>query len=350
VALFLKIRSSLFALICCSAASLFLPASLASAGTDEPTSDSVGVIEGEAISVTGPVLMESVGGHVRTTLRSGSEISVKYGTARIDLMEGGQLSICGPAHLSLLKSGGSLTVAIDTGTIHVFIPRDSGLNLYTPQIQAHPISIGGGPLETLVGFAPTGEMCIRAIRGAIRIEQQLTGQSVIIPQAGDILLTNGQIDSLRSAASPCSCELQEVSGAPSTRVEVSQIATAEEIKKAAPSRENTSPSEVKPEPKEEPVYQVFMPPLIYDAKAKVQPEIDPRTIILVRRVRIRSKLIFQGRVEGEPINTASAAPPPAASPTSSASPAGQQKASPQPAPSLFDRMRDYVRKLWSRGS
>jgi len=41
-----------------------------------------------------------------------------------------------------------------------------------------------------------------------------------------------------------------------------------------------------------------MPPLIYDANAKVQPEIDPKMIVLVRRVRVRPTLIFQGRVEG----------------------------------------------------
>jgi len=41
-----------------------------------------------------------------------------------------------------------------------------------------------------------------------------------------------------------------------------------------------------------------MPPLIYDANAKVQPEVDPKMIVLVRRVRVRPTLIFRGRVEG----------------------------------------------------
>jgi len=343
----LRMRRFLFAPLCCAATLSVVLAPFSKAGMDEPPSDSVGVIEGELITVTGPVLMESIGGHVRTTLRSGSEVSVKSGTARIDLVEGGQISICGPAHLSVLKSGGSLTVALDTGTIRVFIPRDSGLNVYTPQIQAHPISIGGGPLETLVGFAASGEMCVRAIRGAIRIEQQLTGQSIIVPQAEDILLTNGQIDSVRNGASPCSCELQPESALPSTRVEVSQIATTEEVRRSAPPPEDPPPSATA---KEEPIYQVFMPPLIYDAKAKVQPEIDPRTIILVRRVRIRSRLIFEGRVEGEPIRTASTAPPAALAPPSTANTASQKKTTAPATPSLFDRMRNYVRKLWSGGS
>jgi hypothetical protein len=54
-----------------------------------------------------------------------------------------------------------------------------------------------------------------------------------------------------------------------------------------------------PATKEEPVYEVIMPPLIYDARAKEQPEVDPTMIVLVRRVRVRPTLIFQGRVEGE---------------------------------------------------
>src|SRR5216684_2728841 len=91
----------------------------AAARPDEPASDSVGIIDGEAISVTGPMSVEVVHGQAKTVLRSGSDVRVKSGTARIDLVEGGQISICGPAHLSVLKSGNSLTIALDTGTIHV---------------------------------------------------------------------------------------------------------------------------------------------------------------------------------------------------------------------------------------
>jgi hypothetical protein len=63
---------------------------------DEPSFDSVGVIDGEAISVTGPMSIDVVRGLVRTVLRSGSDVRVKSGNARIDLVEDGQISICGP--------------------------------------------------------------------------------------------------------------------------------------------------------------------------------------------------------------------------------------------------------------
>src|SRR5271165_2590009 len=121
---------------------LFLGASVlfAAARPDEPQpADTVGAIEGEAIAVSGPMTMEVVRGQVKTVLRSGSDIRVKSGTARIDLVEGGQITICGPAHLSVLKSGIALTVALDTGTIHAHIAGRPTLTIYTPQIQARSI-------------------------------------------------------------------------------------------------------------------------------------------------------------------------------------------------------------------
>ena len=309
--------------------------------SDQPLTDSVGIIEGKSISVTGPMSVEIIQGQVRTVLRSGGDVRVRSGTARIDLVEGGQISICGPAHLSVLKSGGWLTIALDTGTIHVRIEDQLAVNIYTPQIQAQMVAIGDGPRDALVGFDASGAMCIRAIHGAIRVEQQLTGQSVLIPQAGDIFVFNGQLDNLRSSAGHCACELQ-IAKATSPRLEVSELATAEEARKqAAAAKPNAQPETVDPPlAKEEPIYQVFMPPLVYDANAKVQPEIDPKMIILVRRMRVRPTLIFQGRVEGVPV-AAVTPPPTAANPAKPAAPGSA---------SLADRVRNFVRRLWSSGS
>jgi hypothetical protein len=307
-----EFRRHTVALAACAIIPIFYAALIASAAArpDEPPSDSVGVIDGESIRVTGPMSVEVVHGQVKTLLRSGTDVHVKTGSARIDLVEGGQISICGPAHLSVLKSGASLTVALDTGTVHVHIERTPALTIYTRQIQVQTVAIGDGAQDVLAGFEAPGAMCIRANRGAVRVEQQLTGQSVLIPQAGDVLLMDGQLENLRTSAGHCTCELQE---AKAPEPQVGQPATAEELHKKAEAKEknpgavpNTAPA------KEEPIYQVFMPPLIYDAKAKVQPEPDMRTIILVRRVRVRPTLIFQGRVEGDSV--ASVAPKPPASP------------------------------------
>jgi hypothetical protein len=318
----------------------------ASARPDEPLTDSVGIINGEAISVNGPMSVEVVRGQSKTLLRSGSDVRVKSGTARIDLVEGGQISICGPAHLSVLKSGGSLTIALDTGTIHVYIEHQLAVNIYTPQLQAQTVAVGGGPRDVLVGFDSSGTMCLRANRGAMRLEQQLTGQSILIPQTGDVLLPNGQFDHLRTSAGHCACDLQTAKATPPAEPEVSQLTTTEEARKqGADAKANTRTASVEQPPaKEEPIYQVYMPPLIYDANAKVQPEFDPRLIILVRRVRVRPTLIFQGRVGGVAVAAVTSAPP-----VPTAAVKGTKPATPTN-DSFVDRVRNFVRKLWSSGS
>ena len=309
-------------------------------GEDKPA-DAIGSIDGEAISVEGPMTVEVVHGQVRTVLRSGSDVRVKSGTARIDLMEGGFIAICGPAHFSVLKAGGAITVALDSGTIHAQIGSEVSLNVYTALIQAHPISIGNGIEDLLVGLESSGTMCIRASKGAVRVEQQLTGQSVIIPQNGDITLTNGQIESLQNSAGRCVCEAQITAKPMAEATEVSQLATPEDLKKkAAPSRPvPAKPASQTADQPEEPVYQIFMPPLRYDAKNKVQQEYDPNLVILVRRVRVRPTLIYQGRVEGDAV-VAQASP---SAPTATKPPAAPAK---PPEESTWSRVRSYLRKFW----
>lgn len=311
------------------------------ARADNRPGDAIGVIEGEAISVDGPMTVEVVRGQVKTVLRSGSDIHVKAGQARIDLVEGGQIMICGPAHFSVLKAGGAITLALDTGTIHAVVGAEVSLNIYTPQIQAHPISIGNGSEDLLVGLDSAGAMCIRANKGAVRVEQQLTGQSVLVPQSGDVSLTNGQIESLRAATGHCVCSMQTIIRPMSSGVEVSQLATADEIKKKITEPKVSANQENAPQAAtpEEPVYQVFMPPLRYDAKSKVQAEFDPNLIILVRRVRVRPTLIFQGRVDGDPIVARAASPAPPVN--SLPSPQKPVEAS------TWTRVKTYFRKLWS---
>jgi hypothetical protein len=337
-----------------------------------PPGDSIGPIEGEAIAITGPMSVEVVHGQVKTVLRSGSDVRVKSGTARIDLVEGGVITICGPAHLSILKAGGAVTVALESGTIHAHLGQSPILTVYTPQIKAQPIPIGDAALDLLAGFDTPGAMCIRAGKGAVRLEQQLSGQSIVIPQMGDVLLSNGQLDSLQTSTGRCVCEVAPMnapgepetgttSGASGTGTEaqpqVSQLATSEDLRKRTFDAKPNLPA---PQPQktaanEAPIYQVIAPPLVYIANAKTQPEFDPAMIILVRRVRVRPTVIFQGRVLDEPGGTAMStagasatvsdtAPRPAA--------AAKPSAKPIPAtnPSVVDRVKTFIQKLWTPGS
>ena len=328
---------------------LYLPPS---AHTDQPSYDTVGAIEGEAISVQGPLNIEVVQGRTRTILRSGSDIRVNSGQAQIDLIEGGHIAVCGPAHLSVLKSVNLLTLALDTGIIHAHIEGPQpALTIYTAQLQAKPFAIGDAPQDALVGFDQTGAMCIRADRGAVRVEQQLTAQSIVVPQSGEVLITNGQLESLRSGVTHCACELQlaKTVAPTSPQTEVSRLPTPEEMQKANMEAAKAS-AEVAKTPvaipklaeKDAPVYQVFMPPLTYDASAKVQRDnFDPQLIVLVRRVRVRPTLIFQGRVEGASVVAQNSTIPPAA-------PAVQTpSANPKKDDSLISRVRAFFHRLFS---
>jgi hypothetical protein len=330
-----------FAGVCGLLAAIALPTFARAA--DQPVNDAVGVIEGEDISVTGPMSVEVVGGLTKTILRSGSDVRVKSGQARISLVEGGQISICGPAHLSVLKSGGSLMVALESGVIHARLEADPAVTIYTPAIQALPVAIGNDPRELLLGFESPGVMCIRSYRGAMRLEQQFSGQSVMVPQGGDVLVTNGQIDALQGGAGHCNCELQ-IAKAPRVPPPGSAkaITTAETSEREADANSNAAPqTEEKTSAQEEPIYHVDLPPLRYDASARVQPEPDPRLMVIVRRVRVRSALVFHGRVQGEPVATVAVAQPPAVTAPAHTPPAAQG--------SVVDRVRSFFRRLWTRG-
>ena len=183
---------------------------------------------------------------------------------------------------------------------------------------------------------------MRANKGAVRIEQQLTGQSLLIPQAGDVSITNGQLESLQTTANHCTCELQlTMKPAAAVSTEISTLASSEELKKKAAEPKPAKAATPAPTEPSEPVYQVFMPPLQYDAKAKVQQEYDPKLIVLVRRARVRPTLIFQGKVEGDAL-IAEATPPPA---PPKADPARKQEDD-----TTWNRVRTFFHKLWSPSS
>src|SRR4029077_7133578 len=118
---------------------------------------------------------------------------------------------------------------------------------------------------------------------------------------------------------------------------------SEEMQKAN-SEAAKAPATPKPAAaKEGPVYEVFMPPLSYDASAKVQPDyFDPQLIVLVRRVRVRPTLIFQGSVKDAPAVAKKTSPLAPAKMPEMPAPQSQQAQ-----PSIFARIRAFFRSLFS---
>lgn len=330
------------------------PAAFCSPRAQEPTGEIIGTIEGQNIAVKGPMSVQVVENEVKTLLRSGVDIRVKAGRARINLTDGGTIAVCGPAHISMLKAGNVLTVALDSGTVHAHVEGNLTLNIFTAQILAKTVAIGDGPQDALVGFDSATQMCVRTGRGALRLEEQFGGQTVMVPQGVDVVLVNGQLQGMRNGSGLCACESFEPDAtvANSLATETSTPATSEEVKRNAAPRKPAPRAVVNPTSPEftrpaapEPTYQVYMPPLSYDASKKVQDEPDPRLIVLVRRVHVRPTLIFQSRVEGDAL--------PAPTPASVAKNKPEQPATKTPAPasaSVVDRVKTFFKNLWTPSS
>lgn len=337
-----------------AAVCLLIPSVLgAGALPQEAQSEIIGTIEGQAIAVKGPMSVQVVGNEVKTLLRSGADVRVKMGRAKIELSEGGSIAICGPAHISMLKKARELTIALDSGTIHARIEGNLTLNVFTAQILAKSIAIGDGPQDVLVGFDTPGLMCVRAGLGAVRLQEQFGAQNVVVPQGSDVVLANGQLEGMRPNSALCACESyepRETAAAPNVP-EISRLASSEEVRKSAAAQRNWPapkpqlPAAFPSKPPVEPTYQVFMPPLRYDASQKVQDEPDPKLIVLVRRVRVRPTLIFEGRVEGDPV-------PSAAQPitTAAATPKSEPKTTAPASASLVDRVKSFLKSLWAPNS
>lgn len=296
----------------------------------------MGQIEGDDLSVQGPIRVEVVNGRTTAVLASGSEVTVRAGQARLALTDGGEIGICGPAHFSVLKSGGAVTLAFDYGTVHARLATTGTLTIYTPLVVATPVAIGDGPREATVGLQASGQMCVHAARGAVRVEQQLGGQSLLVPQGGEIRVDGGGLGTVRGTEDTCQCELlsarrmippvekppvlsalavplgtQSRDAKPLVPPQVP--AKPEVAEKNAPppilTDRPAQPGKSGPPATEEPIYKVFMPPLTFDASAPTPPpDPDPQTILLLRSVRVRPAVVYRGHVQAAPPSPAQAPP------------------------------------------
>jgi hypothetical protein len=301
----------------------------------------VGRIEGDDLEVK---TVTNAGVEIdagQTVVASGSDVTVRSGHALLLLDAGGEISICGPAHFTLVKSTGAITLALDYGRVHPSLDSPETFTIYTPSVVATPVAIAGARRDATLGLGQDGEMCILTARGAMRVEPQFAGQSLIVPQGGVVNFSGGQIESLRSDASSCSCDF------PRARMEPPRPSPSREIGVLShPLQPNPTKPDAPTPPalSQEPVYTVIMPPLSFDASSPAPPpDPSPETILLVREIRMRPAVVFHGHVNPAPAQTtlsASAALPP---PT----PAVEHQANLQP--SLLTRVRNFFQKLAGKG-
>ena len=158
-------------------------------------------------------------------------------------------------------------------------------------IVATPVAIGENSRDLTVGLDQQGAMCALTSRGAVRIEQQLSGQSVLLPQGGEMNLSGGQLNTLRSASGSCDCELLVTRNTAPKKIELSVPVP----------RFPTRPQPVAPPPPprtELPIYRVYVPPLTFDANEPAPPpDPDPASILLVREAEPLAQPVFAGHVE-----------------------------------------------------
>jgi len=319
----------------------------------------LGRIEGDDVEVVTktPAGMETDA--APTVVASGSDVTLHSGRALLLLNAGGEISICGPAHLKLIKSSGAMTVALDYGRIHTSMESAvDAFTIYTPTIVATPIAIAGGPRDITLGLQQGGEMCVLTARGAMRVEPQFSDQSLIVPQGGTVSLAGGQIDSLKADPAACGCDFPRahMQAPPKPVVPApAQAARAPldigEIAPPLPQPARKLPNAAPPSaPASEPVYTVLMPPLSFDANSpEPPPDPAPETIMLVREVRLRPSAEFRGHVNPAPEETVAVhvAPPPTPAPTPAPPPAASRPAPLQPG--IFDRVRNFFRRLTGKG-
>lgn len=292
----------------------------------------VGHIEGDDVEVKTATPLGVETDAAPADVASGSDITVRTGHALL-LLDHGEVTICGPAHLQLHKSGGAITLALDYGRVRPLLDSPDALTIYTPMIVATPVAIGGAARDATLGLDPDGTICILTTRGAMRIEEQLSSQSVLVPQGGDVILVGGEIASLRGNGASCGCDY------PRTGVEVSRPAAAHEVRPLrpplGPTHAEPAAEPPAPPPEEQPVYTVVMPPLTFDASSPTPPpDPSPETLLLVRELRLRPAAVFRGRVGPAPAPVAAILrppPPPASAPAP---------------PGLITRVRNFFRR-WS---
>ena len=296
---------------------------LASMAQAQAPPATVGRVTGDDVSVSGPGGGVSPDDPHSILLASGSEITVHSGRARIDLVAGGDISICGPAKLTLLDSGGPTTLALSFGRIHVHLAGDVPLTVFTPTVLAIPLALSEGPRDAIIGLESSGPMCVRAVSGGVSLEQQLTGETLVVPQPKEIFFDGGQLQPVPGAAGTCQCDIfaarasqppsvttpkLETSSASASAPQplASRPALPKSVEYSVPARatevhkDESDPVANLPA-REAPIWKVMMPPLSFDAASSAPPPNPrPEMILLVREVSVEPAWIFHGRVEAGP--------------------------------------------------
>lgn len=300
-----------------------LPATVRAQGT---LSAAIGRVEGNDISVDGgPAENGGVTAALSLFVSNGSAVTVHSGQAHMVLVAGGEVDICGPAKFTLLQSGNSITLALNFGRMRVQLPADTALRVFTPTIIATPLDINGARRVITAGLDLNDSLCILAMSGAIRLEHQFTGETLVIPQAGEFSLAGGKLVPVADAPGSCQCNAAQTATIPPAQPvpeagltspailappvsepvnqppadelarEFSIPAHANEAHPIAPPLKTEVAA---PPPDVMPTYKIVMPPLTFSASSPAMPpDPGPDMILLVREAQVAPEWEFTGHVQ-----------------------------------------------------
>jgi hypothetical protein len=316
----------------------FLFLALGTAGTALAQNAPAGAfaqVEGADISVeggAGAAVPPSVAGAPNFVF-NGSVVTVHTGKAKLTFAAGGQVDICGPAKITVLQSAGSITLALSIGRLHLELPAGAPVRIFTPTVIATPIDISGAERDITLGLDLNDSLCVRATSGALRLEQQFTGEGLIVPQAGDFLIPSGKLVPTAGVAGNCDCAAMHAQSAPPPNIPVMGVTSASQLNvpDAAPADaadatkttaadpnvslrvlakedevqhplpqpdKNVAAQPPPPPPTAMPIYKIVMPPLGFSAASPAAPE-DPSldAVLLVRTVHVEPEYEFTGHVD-----------------------------------------------------
>jgi hypothetical protein len=290
---------------------------------DDAPSGAVGRVEGKDISVEG-----GVGGSGQPTVApsiyvsNGSVVTVHSGKARMTLFAGGKIEICGPAKFTVLLSGSAVTLALNFGRVRAELPAKTALRIFTPTIVGTPIEISGGTRDVTVGLNLDDSLCVQATSGAIQLEQQFTGEKLIVPEAGEFFLNSGKLLPVAGMPGSCQCFADEQREVPPPSPTIPEFAAVAPSQAAANSaRAETEPgieysvleranqghplvASARSEPAAVPPAPTLgevvpLPALTFLAGSTVIPPPGPseEIMLLIREARVSPDWQFTGRVE-----------------------------------------------------
>jgi hypothetical protein len=274
----------------------------------------------------------------RLDVSDGTVVTVHSGQARMTLVVGGEVDICGPAKFTVLLSGEAITLALNFGRMRVALPANTTLRVFTPTIIGTPIDIAGGPRDFTVGLSLDDSLCVTATSGAIQLEHQFSGEKLIVPQSGEFFLNSGKLLPVAGTPGSCRCTaeaeptpakapspdyattqappvvrqlppiaiIEPAKPAPEPAVTVdpapgdtvTQYSALAEANQTHPVARQTQDARPAPPPTTNPQYTAVLPPLTFMAGAPLPPP-GPSAdmVLLIREARVSPEWEFSGHVD-----------------------------------------------------